>query len=320
GLLRRGLAVEWADAALITNVAADHLGEYGINTVAELTEAKFIVHRALDEHSPLILNADDAGVVNYEQGLRKQRPGTSWWFSLDAANPRLQSAMEQGATVCFLRDGALWLVTGEERTPRRLAGVAEVSASHGGLLRHNLQNAMGAVLVAMAMGVSESALKQGLQDFRGDEQDNPGRGNWFAHAGIRIVVDFAHNAHGLRALGDAVTALQPGRVILMTGQAGDRDDEAIRELTRAALCMHPDVLLINQLPGYERGRPIDVPPAVIRAEALANGMLPEQLEIMQDPLHGTRRALELARAGDVLVLLAHIQRQEVLQLVHDFVR
>ncbi len=47
GLLRRGVGVEHADAALITNIAADHMGEYGINTVADMAEAKFIVRRAL---------------------------------------------------------------------------------------------------------------------------------------------------------------------------------------------------------------------------------------------------------------------------------
>ena len=36
GLLRRGIGVERADAALITNIAADHLGEWGINSVAEM--------------------------------------------------------------------------------------------------------------------------------------------------------------------------------------------------------------------------------------------------------------------------------------------
>jgi len=116
-----------------------------------------------------------------------------------------------------------------------------------------------------------------------------------------------------------VLALGQRRVILTMGQAGDRNDDAIRELTRAALGMRPDYLLINQLPGYERGRDITEPPAVIRAEALAKGMLPEQLFMLSNPLQAARQALELAQAGDVLVLLAHIQRQEILQLVHEFI-
>ena len=63
GLLRRGLGVERANVGVVTNVAADHLGEYGINSVSELLPAKFIVSRALTADDTLVLNADDAGVV-----------------------------------------------------------------------------------------------------------------------------------------------------------------------------------------------------------------------------------------------------------------
>ncbi len=39
GLMRRGLAVARADAALITNVADDHLGDFGVHDVAALADA-----------------------------------------------------------------------------------------------------------------------------------------------------------------------------------------------------------------------------------------------------------------------------------------
>jgi cyanophycin synthetase len=319
GLLRRGLAVERADCALVTNVAADHLGEYGINTLADLTEAKFIVHRALDERSPLVLNADDAGIVAYEQQLRQQRPGTSWWFSLQADHPRLVTAKLQGASIAWLHDDGLWLTTGDATEPRLLARVSEVRSSRGGLLRHNLQNALGAALVALAMGIPEPAIQQGLKDFQGDEQDNPGRGNWFEHKGIHILVDFAHNEHGLAALAQAIGVLGDKRVAVMLGQAGDRSDAAIRGIAQVAVGMQPDRLLVYQLPGYERGRDIAEPPALIRAEALSKGMPAERIEILPDPLTAARNMLENAKSGDVLVLLALIQRQEILQLVHEFI-
>ncbi len=322
GLLRRGLAVDRADVALITNVAADHLGEYGINTLAELTMAKFIVHRALDEQSPLILNADDLGLVEYEAKLRSRKPGTTWWFSVAAENPLVQGHVQPKGVAGWLQDDALWTNTGQagvSSAARRLIGINEITSSRSGLLRHNVQNALGAALLGQALGLSDEAIRHGLQAFRGDETDNPGRGNWFERAGVHIVVDFAHNEHGMRALADSLLALGQKRVILMMGQAGDRSDDAIRDLTRAAMVMRPDVLLINELPGYERGRDITVPPAVIRAEALANGMLPEQLIMSPSPLQAAEQALQLARDGDVLVLLAHIQRREILQLVHEFI-
>ena len=320
GLLRRGLAVERADAALITNVAADHLGEFGINTLADLIEAKFIVHRALDEKSPLILNADDAGIVDYEQRLREHRRGITWWFSQHAHNHQVEANRLQGQGACWLQGDALWINTGKSGSdPRQLSTYAEISASRDGLLQHNLQNAMGAALVAAALGLPDAAIAKGLREFRGDEYDNPGRGNWFEHDGIHIVVDFAHNEHGLAALAQAISAMGGKRVTVMLGQAGDRSDEAIRSMARAALDMQPDRLLVYELPGYERGRDIGEPPALMRAEALANGMAADSLLLMPDPLSAARNILQHAQSGDVLVLLALIQRREILQLVHEFI-
>jgi cyanophycin synthetase len=51
--------VERADVGLITNIAADHLGEYGIHTVEDLTAVKWSSTRALDRRSRLVLNAED---------------------------------------------------------------------------------------------------------------------------------------------------------------------------------------------------------------------------------------------------------------------
>ncbi len=320
GLLRRGLAMERADAALITNVAADHLGEFGINTLADLIEAKFIVHRALDEKSPLILNADDVGIVAFEQQLRKHRHGTTWWFSQDARNHQIEAHRQQGLGACWLQDDAVWINTGKTgMEPRQLCTQQQITSSRGGLLRYNLQNAMGAALVAAALGVHDAAIAQGLEQFRGDETDNPGRGNWFEHDGIHIVVDFAHNDHGLVALADGLRGLQGRRVTIMLGQAGDRGDAAIRSMARAAVSMQPDRMLLYQLPGYERGRDIGEPPALMRAEALANGMAADSLLLMPDPLSAARNILQHAQSGDVLVLLALIQRREILQLVHEFI-
>jgi cyanophycin synthetase len=47
GILRRGLLIDNVDAALITNIAEDHLGQYGINTVATLAQAKAVVAKGL---------------------------------------------------------------------------------------------------------------------------------------------------------------------------------------------------------------------------------------------------------------------------------
>jgi UDP-N-acetylmuramyl tripeptide synthase len=316
GLLRRGLGIEHANAALVTNVAADHLGDYGINTVAELIPAKFIVHRALQGNDPLVLNADDEGVVAHAAGL----DNVIVWFSLDTNNPVLRTSLSAGGLGCYLKDG--WLVAANDSQggagERKVVAVENIPAAMGGAVRYNISNALAAMSLAMVLGIEDQAIRGGLSAFRGDESDNPGRGNWFEHEGIRILVDFAHNEHGMSALADTVRQVKAERVVLLMGQAGDRLDKDIVDLTRAACSMKPDHLLICELPGYERGRDPFVVPGIIRDAALQAGIPYESISLFPSPKAATGLALEQARPGDLLVLLALTQRQEALALVHEF--
>jgi len=317
GLLRRGLGVARANVAVVTNVAEDHLGEYGIHSVDELIEAKFIVRRALTAEDTLILNADDAGVVAFGEKLDNR----ICWFSLAADHPKIRQARSAGGAACYLEDD--WLIAAAGSNHRRVAPVSEIPASRAGTVRYNLANALAALGIAVTLGIPDEAIRAGLAAFRGDERDNPGRGNWFEHrmegGSVRILVDFAHNEHGMRALADVVGRVSAERVVVLFGQAGDRTDQEIAGLVRAACEMHPERLLIAELPGYERGRqPFEVP-RLIRQDALASGLDAARIEIFPDPQEATRSALAQARPGDLLVLLALTQRKEALALVHAFI-
>jgi cyanophycin synthetase len=316
GLLRRGLGVERSQAAVVTNVAADHLGEYGINTVEELIPAKFIVRRALQGNDPLILNADDEGVVAFAGSLDQELT----WFSLEPENPVVQAHLHNGGSACYLKDD--WLVAAEggkeSIKERNVIAVKDIPPARQGIARYNISNALAATSIALALGISDDAIRRGLSAFHGDEQDNPGRGNWFEHEGIRILVDFAHNEHGMKALADMVRQVDAERVVLLMGQAGDRLDKDIGDLTRAACSMQPEHLLISELPGYERGRETGVVPVLIREAAIEAGVSGQAIKLFSCPQEATKLALNQARSGDLLVLLALTQRKEALDLVHEF--
>jgi UDP-N-acetylmuramyl tripeptide synthase len=317
GLLRRGLGVERANVAVITNVAEDHLGEYGIHTLDELIETKFIVRRALTDRDTLVLNADDPGVVAYGERLANRKG----WFSLDADNPKIVEARASGDLACCVEGG--WLVATVAGTERRLVSLEGVTAARNGTVRYNLSNALAAISIAVALGIGGEAIRAGLAAFRGDERDNPGRGNWFEHEVegglVRILVDFAHNEHGMRALADTVRRVGADRVVLLLGQAGDRTDREIAGLVRAACEMRPGRLLVAELPGYERGRqPFEVQ-QLICEDARACGLDASRIETYPDPRSAAQDALDHARPGDLLVLLALTQRREALALVHEYI-
>lgn len=321
GLLRRGLGVERATASLVTNVAADHLGEYGINTVEELAEAKFIVRRALKGQAPLILNADDALSVATAKKLEPdftEHPATRIvWFSLDANNPVVREHLQAGGRAACLDEGWLELRSGAQ--VNRIVRAVDIPATMNGAARHNISNALGAIALCSILGVGTEFLVRGLEQFRGDESDNPGRGNWFEKDGVRILVDFAHNPHGVTALSTMVGHMEAGRRILLMGQAGDRSDKDIQDMTRAGCNMKPDHLMICEMPGYERGREVGEAAAIIRTTALDSGLAESDISHHDSPFSAAEHALEIARPGDLLILLALTQREKVLDLVHRYV-
>ena len=313
GLLRRGIGVEHADGALITNIAEDHLGEYGINSVSDMAEAKFIVRRALSADAPLILNADDTESVRLAGSLGNHIT----WFGLDQDRPVLRAHLENGGRAAYLADG--WLMFAEGGKSRKIVEARDVPVTFGGVARYNISNALAAMALCHTLGVDDEALAKGLKAFSGDAEVNPGRGNLFEKNGIRIFVDFAHNQHGLKAIADTINAFKARRNIVLLGQAGDRLDKEIAALVNAACELNPDQWLVCDLPGYERGRETGAVAELIRDFALREGVSENAVTMFTSPLEGVRKALADAREGDCLVLLALTQRDEVLAMIREFV-
>ena len=313
GLLRRGIGVEHADGALITNIAADHLGDYGINSVSEMAEAKFIVRRALGANAPLILNVDDPESVRLAASLSNR----IIWFGLDKNHPVLQAHLKKQGGAAYLSDG--WLVLAEDGRTRKIVEAADLPITFGGIARYNISNALGAMVLCHVLGIADEALATGLGSFSGDADVNPGRGNLFEKNGIRIFLDFAHNEHGIRAVSETVKAFHAKRHIVLIGQAGDRTDKDIGDFIAAACGMNPDRLLICELPGYERGRQAGEVPELIAGVAIDEGVPGEAVSLFANPVEGVKKALQEAKTGDCLVLLALTQRDEVLALVREFV-
>ena len=142
GLLRRGLGAAEADAALITNVAEDHLGEYGINTLDELIAAKFVVRKSLGADGKLILNADDPGIVAYTRSEGAVAGHEIIWFSLDCNNAQIRAARDGGSTVYFADKGILFSQSGDTRT--KICHIADIPICLNGYATHNIYNALAA--------------------------------------------------------------------------------------------------------------------------------------------------------------------------------
>jgi UDP-N-acetylmuramyl tripeptide synthase len=309
GILRRGLAVRRADAALITNVAEDHLGEWGVQDVPALVETKFVVARALASGGTLVLNADDPAIV--ERARTVDLPIA--WFGLDSRAERIQAALRTGATAAFLENDELVLASSGERIP--LVRVDELSFALDGAARHNIANALGASALAYVLRVPPAAIARGLAAFESNAEENPGRLNLFEFGGARVLADFAHNPHGLSALIAMTETLSARRKLVILGQAGDRSDESIRELAQIAWRCRPDRVVVKEMSEHLRGRKAGEVPTLLVDELERLGAPRASIERAPSEYEAVESALAWAEPGDLLLFLLHAERERVLALL-----
>jgi cyanophycin synthetase len=307
GLLRRGLPVERVDAALITNVASDHLGQYGINTVAELAQVKFIVAKALANESILVVNADNDLVVEQASKL----DNTLCWFSVNQHHALIEQQIENGGRAVFVRSGQI--VYHANGLFEEIAMISDIPMTFNGSARHNIENALGVVGLSRALKLPFQSIRAGLKRFGSDAQDNPGRGNQYQVNGATVIVDFAHNEHSMRAVVAMVKHMPANKRIVMFGHAGDRSDRDIRDLTDAVVELGAEHYIISELEVYLRGRELGDIPAIVQVALSEHGVAEHASSISRDPLSGAKHALSLVAPGDVILLFVLDQREQVHQ-------
>ena len=310
GLLRRGLAVERANAAVVTNVAEDHLGEFGVESLAELADTKLLVARTLGNHGTLILNADDPMLVERSPGVR----APIIWFSLDPTSPVVSAHTRAGGSAAVAEQGQIVLIRGEQR--ETIAPLAEVPITFRGTARHNVANALAAVGVGAALGFEVELMAAVLRKFGHDPADNPGRATLLDIGGIHILLDYAHNPHGMSALVALAQSLPASRRLVMVGQAGDRSDEAIRQLARAVWSLRPNHVVVKEMDEFLRGRSRGEVPALLADEFSRLGLPDQAVSRVGPDIAGVRKSLEWALPGDLLVLAVHQDRRAVLELLN----
>ncbi len=225
GILKSGLAFQNCEVAVVTNVAADHIGLGGINTVEAMAKVKAVVPETVFPHGYAVLNADDDLVYRMKNDLKCNIA----LFSMDEHNPRIREHAAENGLSCVYENGFVTLMKGNWKI--RVLDVKKIPLTFEGKAVHNINNCLPSVLACyLFRDISIEDIRTGLQTFIPSESLTPGRLNFFHFRNFTMLADFAHNPHGLKLLCDFVSKLDyPTRIGVISG-TGDRRDEDIREL------------------------------------------------------------------------------------------
>jgi UDP-N-acetylmuramyl tripeptide synthase len=303
GILRRGLAMQRADVAIVTNISADHLGEYGVQDAEDLAATKLVVAHAVRERGSLVLNADDGRLMAAAARLPAATAARPALFAADFDAPALVRLRAAGGSTSGARDGVLRLShRGQDYS---LGAVESLPLTVSGAAGYNLGNLAAAALAGMLLDLAWPAVQATVHRFGANPLDNPGRLERWAYRGAQVLIDYAHNPDGLAAVLQVARSLRPKRLLLLLGQAGNRDDAAIGELAATAAGFTPDLIVLKELPLMLRGRVLGEVPALLERALRAAGVAAERIELEADELAAAFALLDRSQPGDVVVLPIH---------------
>jgi UDP-N-acetylmuramyl tripeptide synthase len=253
GILRRGLGWDWADVGVVTNITEDHIGQDGIESVADLVNIKALIAERVRENGTLVLNADDAESANLinRPAVRRIKKKIVY-FALSEENPIIKAHLEAGETVYYARDN--WICERRGAAILQIADVTAIPITMNGTADFQIQNAMAAIAASRALGLSPEKISNALGEFRG-EVHNPGRNNLYRVGAGYVLIDYGHNPKALEAI-CKMTSRWTGKTITgIISFPGDRRDDVIEAAGRIAVAGFDRIIIkgdIN-LRGRESG-------------------------------------------------------------------
>ncbi len=299
GILRAGLGFDRADVAVVTNVAPDHLGLSGVETVAELARVKAVVPQSVFRDGTSVLNADNEWTV----GMANIARGEIIYFSMDEKNPVIREHVRNRGRAVVLREtpqGDMITII-EHRRETSLILANQIPATFDGRLRVNIENAMAATAAALGQDVPLDYIRHALRTFTASFYQTPGRFNMLEVNGKRVLMDYCHNVPGLEAMIDFVKRMGARRTLAVITMPGDRRDEDIRAFGCLA-GKHFAELIIRE-DTNTRGRPRGAIAELLRQAAIEGGSDPSAISIVLDELQSVREAIERADRDDLVVLM-----------------
>ncbi len=237
GLLRAGLGFKKCDVGIVTNVAADHLGLKGIHTVEQLAKVKGVIPETVLPTGYAILNADDDLV--YE--MRRTINCNLALFSMDEENPRIKALQKLGGITAIYENGYVTLCRGTWKM--RVMKAENIPLTFGGKAEFMIQNVLPAVIAANVRGIGIEDMKIALETFIPSATQTPGRLNLFQFENFSILLDYAHNPAGMRALQKFTDLIEATEKIGIIAGVGDRREEDTNELGSIAAEMFDEIII-----------------------------------------------------------------------------
>ncbi len=298
GILRAGLGYNYANVSACLNIAADHLGLRGIDTLEQLAEIKRVVVEVAEDTA--VLNADDPNCLKMADYTQAKK---LCYVTMNPGHALVKEHIKQGGMAVVLEQGIngdmITIYDTGSHIP--LLWTHLIPATIEGKAVHNVQNAMFASAMAFAMDVDLEQIRHGLRTFDTSFFQSPGRMNQYDEHPFKVILDYGHNPAAINMVCQTIDRFEiSGRKICVLSAPGDRRDEDILAIADEAAGHFNHYVL--KADDNRRGRDLQEVPQMLRKQLITQGVPESQIDIVADETEAVDAALAMAREGDLLLI------------------
>ena len=270
------------------------MGLDGINSIEELSFTKALVGEAVKNDGFVVINADD----KYSKTIINRFKAEKIYFSKSKENPLIQENIASGKIAIFIENDKICVINNNKKY--EIVSIKELPISYEGKLEYNIENAMAACGGLVGLKVDYCMISKGFMDFKLNSKHNSGRFNIYNYCDRKIILDYAHNIEGYKAVMSSLKKIKGiSNLIGVIGIPGDRKDDigyAIGEICANNL----DKIVIKE-DKDRRGRKVGeiagiLEKAILKTNKNAN------LKICLDEVEALKYAIEISEKDDIIIV------------------
>jgi cyanophycin synthetase len=220
---------------------------------------------------------------------------------MDEDNPRIKRHSKRGGVSAVYENGYVTIFKGEWKM--RVSQAVNVPLTKGGKAAFMIQNVLAGVLATYLQGFSIEDIKVAIESFIPSPSQTPGRLNMFNFDKFDLLLDYAHNPAGLRALHKYVEKLDGSPKVGIVAGVGDRRKEDNFELGQISAEMFDEIIIRQDrnLRGKDEQQLIDeIKAGIIDVDPN------KPLKIIKKENEAIQDAVENAKEGSLIVISSDV--------------
>ncbi|XGC79984.1 cyanophycin synthetase [Bdellovibrio bacteriovorus] len=312
GLLRGGLAYDWSDVGIITNISADHIGQDGIETIDDLYWIKSLVAERVKKGGTLVINADDENCLRLLENNRVIRHECKIiLFSTNPDGEKFTELLDKGYNACWL-EGRHIIMSYNGRV-RNLCSVEDIPMTISGRAEFQVANVLAALAGAVGLGASPETVLDVLLEFN-PTSENQGRMNLYKVGQGYVILDYGHNAEAINNIGKLLQSLPNFKKTVVLGLPGDRSTDLLLQ-SAEKIAQYYDKVILRDDEDLRGRRPGEVP--ALLAELYAKKYPGIKVEEILHEEDAVLQALTELRGQEICVIM-YEDHQMVMRAMREF--